>query len=252
MGLRTQDITWRETVFQAAQEAAGRAQAGMALLAAHHVTIAGPVNAGKSTLLNALARADRHLVSAVPGTTRDRLDVPAAVRGLSVLLSDTAGLRETADELEQEGQRRAEQAAREAELRLVVLDGAQPPTERDMKLVADSTAAGPTLLVLNKQDLGVDETARGLGFLTGREACGISALTGAGLDVLEQTLEALLLGPEQPAPGDPFTRRQTSHLRELAGSLAAGGPGVMLLGRICRLVGTRPDPEGFQAVLEER
>ena len=209
----------------------------MKLLATHHVAISGPVNAGKSTLANLLARADRHLVSAIPGTTRDRLDVPVSVCGLSVLLTDTAGLRETSDDLEREGQRRARDAARMAALRLVLLDGSQPPGEAELKLIAENNAAGPTLVVLNKQDLGIDESADGLGFLAGREPCVISAKSGFGVEKFEASIQTMLLGEVPPECGDPFTQRQIRHLQELASAIAAGAPGVALLSNNRRLLG---------------
>jgi tRNA modification GTPase len=88
------------------------------------VVIAGPPNVGKSSLFNALARRDAAIVTDIPGTTRDVLDLQLDMCGLAVILSDTAGLRETVDPVEQEGVRRAAARIREADLTLwLTLDG---------------------------------------------------------------------------------------------------------------------------------
>src|SRR5207245_10699040 len=85
--------------------------------------LVGRPNVGKSSLLNALARADRAIVTPIPGTTRDVLEEFVNVRGIPVRLQDTAGLRETQDVVEREGVRRTQDAVARAEQVLVVLDG---------------------------------------------------------------------------------------------------------------------------------
>ena len=88
-----------------------------------HVAVIGPPNAGKSSLVNALARRDVAIVSETPGTTRDVIEVRLDLSGYPVILADTAGLRESEDGIEQEGVRRARARAQSADLRLLVLDG---------------------------------------------------------------------------------------------------------------------------------
>ncbi len=88
-----------------------------------HVAVIGPPNAGKSSLVNALAQRDVAIVSDIPGTTRDVLEVRLNLKGYPVILSDTAGLREARDPIEEEGVRRAKARAAAADLRLLVLDG---------------------------------------------------------------------------------------------------------------------------------
>jgi tRNA modification GTPase len=90
-----------------------------------NVVIAGPPNVGKSTLLNALAQRDVAIVSAIPGTTRDSLEVHLELRGLPVTLIDTAGLRDTNDPIEREGVERARRRAAEADLILWLIDGTE-------------------------------------------------------------------------------------------------------------------------------
>ena len=122
------------------------------------IALVGSPNAGKSTLLNALAGREAAIVTATPGTTRDVIEVPMRLAGYKVLLADTAGLRETADEIEAEGVRRARAWADSADLRLWVVDGASsavdpPPAE---------LRAGD-LCVINKADLPPgDDTGRAL------------------------------------------------------------------------------------------
>ena len=113
------------------------------------VAIVGPPNAGKSSLFNRIARREAAITSPVAGTTRDVIEVAIDLGGYPVVLADTAGLRDSADAIEQEGNRRAVQRAERAEIRLFVFDAAHP---------ADGVGAekwpGPdTILVGNKIDL---------------------------------------------------------------------------------------------------
>ena len=113
------------------------------------VAIVGPPNAGKSSLLNRIARREAAITSPIPGTTRDVIEVAIDLQGYPVVLADTAGLRDSSDEIEREGRRRAVQRAEEAEIRLFVYD-ASHLTE------AAGAAAWPgpdTILVANKIDL---------------------------------------------------------------------------------------------------
>ncbi|MDJ1158712.1 tRNA uridine-5-carboxymethylaminomethyl(34) synthesis GTPase MnmE [Chelatococcus sp. SYSU_G07232] len=132
------------------------------------VVITGPPNAGKSTLLNALAHRPAAIVSPIPGTTRDIIEVHCDLGGLPVVLVDTAGLRDTRDPIEQEGVDRARARAATADLvlRLSAIDS--PP-----ELPCQDDAG--VLHVCTKADLGTTTDGRGLV---------ISALTGAGLDEL--------------------------------------------------------------------
>ena len=137
------------------------------------VAIVGPPNAGKSSLLNRIARRDVAITSPVPGTTRDVIEVAIDLGGYPVVLADTAGLRDSADAIEQEGKRRAVQRAEQAEIRLFVFDTAHP---------ADATGAAAwpdTIPVANKIDLvplpGPDSPIAALP---------VSALTGEGIDGL--------------------------------------------------------------------
>ncbi len=115
--------------------------------------IAGPPNAGKSSLLNALLRAERAIVSPVPGTTRDIIEDRVAVDGVVLRLRDTAGLRETSDAIEAEGVERARRAIGDAELVILVVDASQPLGERE-RAALEHTTATPRIVLGNKMDLG--------------------------------------------------------------------------------------------------
>ena len=115
--------------------------------------IAGPPNAGKSSLLNALLDAERAIVSDVPGTTRDVIEDRVAVDGVVLRLRDTAGLRAASDAIEAEGVIRARAALERAELILLVIDGSAPLGADERKAV-DLTDGRPRILLCNKADLG--------------------------------------------------------------------------------------------------
>ncbi|MGE0154856.1 MAG: tRNA uridine-5-carboxymethylaminomethyl(34) synthesis GTPase MnmE [Reyranellaceae bacterium] len=171
------------------------------------IAIVGPPNAGKSSLLNLLARRDVAIVSAQAGTTRDVIEVHLDLGGWPVTLADTAGLRETADEIEREGVRRAEQRARQADLRLAVLDAAAADTPALLqKLIAPGD-----IVALNKIDLAPQAPVPD-------GALAVSVRTGAGIErllaLLQQRVAALLDGA-----GVPLTRQR--HRLALEECLAA-------------------------------
>jgi len=163
-----------------------------------HIAIIGPPNAGKSSLLNLLARRDAAIVSETAGTTRDVIEVHLDIGGWPVVLADTAGLRESADAIEQEGVRRAKARAENADLRLLVLD-ASSDWKREMTELTRLSGwnAAQDIVVVNKVDLATID------------AVGIAPLStksGDGLPELLARLEraAGQLMAEGAAP--PLTR----------------------------------------------
>lgn len=171
------------------------------------VAIAGRPNAGKSSLFNALLRDTRAIVSAQPGTTRDRIEEFAQIHGVAVKLIDTAGLRETHDEIERMGVALARDAFKGANAALYVLDAAAPPTDEDAQHALDLVALGiPVVLVLNKIDLA--PTATPPAWAT---ACAstlpLCALRGDGLDALERALGHLLIGDHAIDTAQPMLNR---------------------------------------------
>jgi len=115
--------------------------------------IAGPPNAGKSSLLNALLDAERAIVSNVPGTTRDVIEDRVAVDGVVLRLRDTAGLRHAADAIEAQGVARARAAIEQAELILLVIDGSHPLGD-DERAAIELTDGRARIVICNKGDLG--------------------------------------------------------------------------------------------------
>jgi tRNA modification GTPase len=140
------------------------------------VVLAGPPNAGKSTLLNALSRRDAAIVSSTPGTTRDLIEIRCDLGGLPVILVDTAGLREAGDAIEAEGIRRTRARMQQADL-VVMLEGPDADT-----VMPGSMPAVPVLQVRTKRDL---DPVSALPDTT----IGISAFTGSGLDRLMTAIE---------------------------------------------------------------
>ena len=149
------------------------------------VAIAGAPNAGKSSLMNALLKTDRSIVTSVPGTTRDVLSEKLRVGGLDITLLDTAGLRETSDEIEREGVERAKRAIDSADVVLMVVDASAPEGEAERELFG--RADGRTLVALNKCDLGVTGARPGIR---------VSAKTGEGVDALLEELKKRAGAPD--------------------------------------------------------
>jgi tRNA modification GTPase len=149
------------------------------------VAIVGAPNVGKSSLFNALLNANRAIVTAIPGTTRDLLTERADIGGLSLALIDTAGVRETSDVVEREGVSRAREAIGVADLTIVLLDRSRPLSQDDRDLL-NATAARPRVVALNKSDLpAVAEPG-----VSG--AIEISAKTGQGIDSLIDAIAVAL------------------------------------------------------------
>jgi tRNA modification GTPase len=157
------------------------------------VTLAGAPNVGKSSLFNALLRAERAIVTATPGTTRDLLTERVDLGGLSVSLVDTAGLRDAGEAVEQEGVRRAEGSLSVSDLVLVVLDRSRPFSVEDARVI-EATAGRPRLIIENKSDLPSAWTRPPLDPRVEEEVLALSVRTGAGLDELVRRITDSVAG----------------------------------------------------------
>jgi tRNA modification GTPase len=168
------------------------ARRGVVLRDGLHVVIVGRPNVGKSSLLNALARSERAIVTAIPGTTRDVLREDVNLDGIAITLVDTAGLREAADVVEREGIRRARAELARADVAILVTDARPTDTQavhEDRALLQGIEPTAKRIVVHNKIDaLGGSARCETRGDET---VVHVSALTGAGLDLLRDELARL-------------------------------------------------------------
>jgi len=175
------------SVIDKVEEVRAKAGTGRLLRDGINLVIAGEPNAGKSSLLNALAGVDAAIVTEVPGTTRDLLRERIQIGGVPVHLVDTAGLRETSDRVEKEGVRRAREELGKADQLLWVYDASADPGNAGMAQ-ADLPPDIPVTLIRNKVDK-VNE-APGRGERRGLPEIGLSARSGEGLELLKAHLLA--------------------------------------------------------------
>jgi tRNA modification GTPase len=185
------------------------------------VAIVGRPNVGKSSLLNRLLSTDRAIVTPIAGTTRDLLEESASIEGVPVILVDTAGMRDTADIVERIGVERAEAAAAQADVVMIVIDAAEGITHEDRDLMARIPDGVLRLLVWNKCDLlaasrsdhlireyRAEEGAAG--------AVAVSARTGDGIGNLEQALlRTVKADKKSPEMTDDVVVANVRHVRAL-------------------------------------
>ncbi|GAC1691100.1 MAG: tRNA uridine-5-carboxymethylaminomethyl(34) synthesis GTPase MnmE [Ktedonobacteraceae bacterium] len=200
--------------------------------------IIGRPNVGKSSLLNALLRAERAIVTPIAGTTRDTIEEVANLRGIPLHLIDTAGITPTEDPVERIGVQRSRAAAENADLILLIFDGSEPLTELDWRISADvrvmgfgttageqdtSTRAGrPILLVLNKADrerrAAIDELQR---MWPHAKFVATSTVTDTGLAQLEEAIIDLAL-TDKMAQGESVLVTNIRHQEALRRALEHG------------------------------
>ena len=199
-------------------ELVNTAEAGRLYREGVGVAIAGSPNVGKSSLFNALLRDARAIVSARPGTTRDRIEEVITLSGIPVRLTDTAGLHPADDEIEQIGIEVARGAVDNADIVLFVLDASEPALDQAPPLADELDAMDkPVWLVMNKIDIAREAlpppwAGRFIGLSR------VSAKTGQGLDSLENELAALIVGGAAVSPDQGMITRihQRDSLRRAA------------------------------------
>ena len=211
-----------ERLRAALDETLARAQQGSLLRSGLHVVLAGQPNVGKSSLLNRLAGEELAIVTPVPGTTRDAVRQAIQVEGVPLHVVDTAGLRDTADEVERLGIERTWNEIQRADLALLIVDARSGVTGGDDEIAARLPARLARLVVHNKIDLaGMEPRVQG-------DAVYLSAKTGAGVDLLRSRLlehggwhsaeESVFIARERHLVA---LRRASERLDAAAGQLAA-------------------------------
>ena len=185
--------------------------------------IVGRPNVGKSSLLNAILGTNRAIVSHIPGTTRDVLEEAIMVEGVMIRIFDTAGLRETTDELENEGMSRATQAIDSADVLILAFDKSEKLNEKDVLLIEKYTQK-PCVMVLNKSDLPPKFSLKELQDIVirtrknsekipeggGKNYVEVSALTQEGIDSLKRAIKTLAVGRQYEA-GDSVLVSRLRH-----------------------------------------
>ncbi len=166
------------------------AEDGRMLREGVRTVILGKPNAGKSSLLNALIGEDRAIVTSVAGTTRDTLEEQIQLRGVSLLLVDTAGIRETEDIVEKIGVERAMQAAEGADLILYVVDASEPLNADDVRIM-EFIRGKKAIVLLNKTDLPPAVTQQLLEEKTGQPVLPVSMKKQEGLEALSDLVQKL-------------------------------------------------------------
>jgi tRNA modification GTPase len=182
------------------------------------LAIVGRPNVGKSSLMNALLREERAIVTPIAGTTRDVIEETANVCGIPITAVDTAGLRDTEDEVERIGVERAHAAIETASLLLFVVDATAGWTQKDAEIAA-RIGSQPAIWVLNKIDAVNESQARQIqadlvNLAGGSPVISISAVNGLNMDLLEKTVAETILGG-QAGIGDELVITNARHQQAL-------------------------------------
>ena len=192
------------------------------------VSIIGKPNVGKSSLMNALLGQARAIVTDIPGTTRDTIEESLHIRGIPVVLTDTAGIRDTEDQVESMGIERSRDAFLHADLVLWMLDGSRPLSEEDLS-IREQLDSARTLVILNKTDLpqavSVEEAEN---LFEGAKVIATCMKEANGLSLIEDAIEHRVISGQAAASGDVLitNARHKSLLDQTAASLADAGAAV--------------------------
>ena len=184
------------------------------------VTLVGKPNVGKSSLLNALLQEDRAIVTAYAGTTRDTLEERARIKDIHIIITDSAGLRDNPEVIEEEGIERTRAALESSDLALVVFDPSEPIDNNDQLLI-NEVGEKNRLVVLNKSDLPAawpqDQIKN---FLAGEQPITLSAKTLGGFESLTEALHQKATAGERTGESLVITReRHCEHLHQAAEAL---------------------------------
>ena len=218
-----------EEILSDIQELLKHQREGRLLKEGIQTVIVGKPNAGKSSLLNCLVKADRAIVSNIPGTTRDTVEEDIRIGSLSLHLIDTAGIRETEDIVEEIGVNRAKEGIEKADCVLLVLDGSLPLEEEDRKILA-LLEGKKAVVLLNKMDKESILQKEELEKLSGFPVLPISAKEGRGMEELGQKLEELFYTGSLSFSTETYihSERQIAALEEAKSALELVLEGIRL------------------------
>ena len=170
------------------------ASAGRMIREGIRVAIVGKPNVGKSSLMNGLLRESRAIVTDMPGTTRDTIEEAISIKNIPVYLTDTAGIRETTDTIEQIGIEKTKEAFNSADFIIFILDGSEELTEED-RLIMEYIGDRNALVLINKNDLGQKIDAHEIrDAMPGVRVIQTSLIKGEGITEIEDTIEELVYG----------------------------------------------------------
>ena len=190
------------------------ANTGIAVTSGIRTAIVGRPNVGKSTVMNLLAGCERSIVTNIAGTTRDVVETSVNINGITLSLADTAGLRETSDEVEKIGVERSRDRLECAALVIAVFDGSLSPDKEDEELFI-SLSSRPALVIVNKSDLGLNERAREL-YSQNENAIFLSARDEESRVLIADKISELL-----SVTGDDLDGGILSELREKEAAISA-------------------------------
>ncbi len=173
-----------DRVIKGIEELLKTAKTGKALREGLRLAIVGKPNVGKSSLFNALLKEERAIVTEIEGTTRDYLEGTLQIKGVPIVLVDTAGIRKTEDPVEKIGVERSKKKIEEADCILFVIDGSRELSEEDLRIY-EEIKEREKIVVVNKIDLGLKAD---LEIFEGENIIKVSALTGEGLETLSEEI----------------------------------------------------------------
>jgi tRNA modification GTPase len=208
------DIKRTQAAINVLQEMLQSARYGKAIREGVRVAIIGKPNAGKSSLLNRFLEEPRAIVTATPGTTRDTITESVSIEGIPFLFTDTAGIRETSDPIEQEGVRRTEVAIAKADMVLMVMDSSNPLDDQDKDVLETLKKYTPSACIgiLNKSDLPSSQADNKEYLLSiFKVLLPLSALTGEGMKELKKAIIEIVKQGEVAETGGELILTNVRH-----------------------------------------
>ena len=209
------------------QDLMDRCSLGLLLREGIRVVLSGRPNVGKSSLLNALLKQSRAIVTALPGTTRDVIEEAITYRGVPIRLVDTAGLRTPVDEIEASGIERTRRELKQADICLWLLDCSVPLDDEDLEYLR-SLSVREHVVLLNKADKGHAVTEDDIREIVPESSViSLSAKTGEGLELLKEEILAIATGNGSLDAGLNVTARQLDEIRQALNAMVEAEAAIL-------------------------